>query len=347
MAKKLTNVYLSSICREMAMLLQSGITIDMAITMMLDDEPNKDSKIVLKDLLDHLDGGNPLSVAMRNGKYFPGYMVSMIELGEQSGRITEVLNALSEHYDRQDRLLLSIKNATLYPAILLCMMIVVVIVLITRVLPIFNDVFGRMGAQMSPLAFQLMQLGAWLRGASLAIAVVLGILVVAGLAAWFITAVREAIIRKLRASFGSRGIYGRIATFQIMSAMTLAMSSGMGLEESLKLISTLHEDSKVLGKKYEMCMAAVREGSSLAVALRNSEILSARDSRMLSIGESSGVADATMGEIARRNDRMIQDEIATIVGRIEPTLVIITSVIVGMILFSVMLPLIEIMTAIG
>jgi type IV pilus assembly protein PilC len=68
---------------------------------------------------------------------------------------------------------------------------------------------------------------------------------------------------------------------------------------------------------------------------------------MLSLGGQSGMADAAMAEIARRSDRSVQDEISQIVSRIEPTLVIITSVIVGVILLSVMLPLMGIMTTIG
>jgi type IV pilus assembly protein PilC len=68
---------------------------------------------------------------------------------------------------------------------------------------------------------------------------------------------------------------------------------------------------------------------------------------MLSIGSRSGKADAAMSEIARRSDLDVQDDIDRIVGKIEPTLVIISSVIVGVILLSVMLPLMGIMTSIG
>jgi type IV pilus assembly protein PilC len=121
----------------------------------------------------------------------------------------------------------------------------------------------------------------------------------------------------------------------------------LGVEDSINLAASLNSESKALNKKYEKCRELLNNGSSLADALRDSAILSTRDGRLLSLGDRSGMADTTMTEIARRSDKNVQDEIAGVVGKIEPTLVIITSVIVGVILLSVMLPLIGIMTSIG
>jgi len=284
---------------------------------------------------------------MREVEYFPPYMVSMTELGEKSGRLTETLKALSDHYERQERLAIAIKNSTLYPAALLAMMIVVVLILIVQVLPIFNDVFGRMGAQMSPFAVQLLEFGAWFRGASVVIAIVCAVIFALVFLAWAIPSVKEGIAKSFKENFGGKGLFGRIASSQFVSSMTIAMSSGLDIESSINLAASLNSDSKALKEKYEKCTSALRDGSRLSDALKNAGILSARDARMLSLGDVSGMADSAMAEIARRSDRSVQDEIATVVGRIEPTLVIITSVIVGVILLSVMLPLIGIMTSIG
>jgi len=329
------------------MLLQSGITVRHGVEMMLDDEPDSDGKIVLNNLFTNLEGGVPLSEAMRNGDYFPPYMVNMIEIGEKTGRLTETLKALAEHYERQERLLVSIKNATLYPAVLLGMMIVVVLILIVQVLPIFNDVFGRMGAQMSPLAMQLMQFGAWFRGASVIIAVVACAVFAVAFFAWAMPGIRDGIVKSFKNKWGSSGVFGRVAASQFVSSMALAMSSGLGTEDSIAMAASLNSDSEALNEKYEKCLTMIRDGNSLADSLRGAEILSARDGRMLSLGGHSGMADTAMSEIARRSDRSVQDEIASIVSRIEPTLVILTSVIVGVVLLSVMLPLIGIMTSIG
>ncbi|MCL2386595.1 MAG: type II secretion system F family protein [Defluviitaleaceae bacterium] len=344
--KSLTNIYMSTLCLEIYMLLNSGISVRYGVEMMLDDESDKDGKIILQNLLDNLEGEVPLSEAMRKGKYFPLYMVNMIEIGEKTGRLAETLKALAEHYERQERLAVSIKNATLYPAVMLAMMIAVVLILVVQVLPIFNDVFARMGAQMSPFATRLMEFGAWFRGASVVIAVVFLVLFVVAFLAWVIPVVRGGVAGAASKLWGGKGVFGRIAASRFVSSMSLAMASGIDIEDSVNLAASLNSNPSI-SRKYENCVALLRDGKSLADALKEARILSARDSRILSLGEKSGMADSAMAEIARRSDTIVQDEISNIVGKIEPTLVIVTSAIVGIILLSVMLPLMGIMTTIG
>jgi len=329
------------------MLLNAGIIIGHGVTIMLEDEPNKDARKVLQLLSDSLDDGLSLSKAMDKAAIFPTYMVRMIEIGERTGRLTESLKALSEHYERQDKLAVAIKNATFYPAILLGMMVVVVLILIVQVLPIFNDVFARMGTQMSPLAERLLQFGDWFRGASVVIAIVVGAIFVCILLMWAIGGIRRAITRLAKNKWSAKGLFGRVASYQFISSMSLALSSGLGVQESIELAASVNSDSKALNKKYNHCLELLNKGESLADALRNSGIVSVRNGRLLALGDKSGMADTTMAEIARRSDTAVQEEIATVVGRIEPALVIATSAIIGVILLSVMLPLIGIMTSIG
>jgi len=343
--KSLTNMYISTFCLEVSMLIHSGITVKYGIEMMLDDEPDRDGKVVLQSLLEKLESDVPLSEAMKAGKFFPAYVINMIEIGEKTGRLTETLTALAQHYERQERLAISVKNAALYPAIMLAMMIVVVLILIVQVLPIFNDVFARLGAQMSPLATQLMQFGAWFRGASVVIAAVFLVIFAVAFLAWIVPKMRNGIAGAFLKSFGGKGVFGRVAASRFVSSMSLAMASGIDIEESVNLAASLNYSGTK--EKYDKCVALLREGESLADALKTAEILSARDSRILSLGEKSGMADSAMSEIARRSDNTVQDEIANIVSRIEPVLVIVTSAIVGVILLSVMLPLMGIMTTIG
>jgi type IV pilus assembly protein PilC len=204
-----------------------------------------------------------------------------------------------------------------------------------------------MGAQMSPMAERLMNFGVWFRGASVVIAVVFFSVLLVAFLAYAIAPVRDGLIRVFRDKWGGSGIFGRVASFQFISSMTLALSSGLMTEESIDLAASLNSSSKALKQKYEKCKAVLNEGGKLSDALRDAGILCARDCRMLSLGDQSGMADNAMAEIARRNDRTVQDEIAGLVSRIEPTLVILTSAVIGIILLSVMLPLIGIMTSIG
>jgi len=345
--KALTNTYLSMFCAELSMLLDAGLTVSDSIQIMKEDEPGKDGKALMQVLLDGLEMGKPLSTAMGDSGNFPRYMVHMVGIGEKTGRLVETLSALSEYFERQVRLSITIKNSILYPAILLVMMIVVVLILIVQVLPIFNDIFTRLGAQMSPIAVSFMQFGRWLGDVSVIIAVVFGVIFVVVLLSVIIPSIRKGLGRVFSNRFGNSGIFGKIASSRFVYAMTLAMASGLDTEEAINSAAAVSGGSKAVDEKHRRCVELLDSQSTLSEALCGAGILSLQDGKMLSIGSRSGKADAAMSEIARRSDLDVRDSIDRIVGRIEPTLVILSSVIVGIILLSVMLPLMGIMSTIG
>jgi type IV pilus assembly protein PilC len=345
--KTLNNTYLSMLCSELAMLLDAGLTIGESLQILRDDEQGKDGKAIMQTLIDALERGEPFSSALKSAAQFPRYMVHMVEIGEKTGRQVETLKALSEYYDRQVRLSLTIKNSIMYPAILLVLMIVVVLILIVQVLPIFNDVFNRLGTQMSPVAVTLMKFGAWLGDASVVIAAILCVIFILAILAWALPGVRKRFAKVFSNRWGDSGIFGKIASSRFVFAMRLAMASGLDTEEAIGIAANVSGGSRAVEKKHKQCSEMLASGSTLSEALSGSGILSQQDGKMLAIGSRRGKADEAMAEIARRSDLNVQDSIDRIVGRIEPTLVILSSVVVGVILLSVMLPLMGIMTAIG
>ena len=329
------------------MLLEAGITLHDSLQIMQDDEPSKDGKALMQTLIDALERGESFAVAIEGSALFPRYMAHMVEIGEKTGRLVETLTALAEYYDRQNRLAVTIKSSVMYPAILLILMVVVVLILIVQVLPIFNDVFSRLGSQMSPLAVSLMHFGSWLGDAAVGIAIVVGAIFVAAFLAWCVRGIRSGLKKAFMNRWGGRGVFDHIATSRFTSAMTLAMASGLDISEAMDIAFAVSGGSKAIDTKHKKCTQMLDSGSTLADALTKADILSSQDGKMLSIGSRGGKSDEAMAEIARRGDINVRDEIDRIVGRIEPTLVIVSSVVVGIILLSVMLPLMGIMTSIG
>jgi len=345
--KLLNNTYLSMLCSELAMLLDAGLTVSDSLQILQEDEPTKEGKAIMQSIIERLEMGDPFSMALQKTGHYPRYMVHMVEIGEKTGRGVETLKALSEYYDRQVRLSATIKSSVMYPAILLILMIVVVLILIVQVLPIFNDVFSRLGTQMSPLAVSLMNFGSWLGDASIVIAAILCAIFILAILAWALPGLRKGFTKIFSNKWGNSGIFGKIASSRFVFAMTLAMASGLDMEEAIGIASNVSGGSKAVDKKHSQCADMLRAGKTLSEALCGTGILSLQDGKMLSIGSRSGKADEAMSEIARRSDINVRDAIDRVVGRIEPTLVILSSVVVGVILLSVMLPLMGIMTSIG
>ena len=335
------------LCSELAMLLDAGLTLSDSIQILHDDEAGKDAQAIMQTLYDSLMTGKQFSVVLKEAEVFPMYMVHMVEVGEKTGRLVQTLTALSEYYERQTRLSVTIKNSVLYPAVLLVLMIVVVLIIIVQVLPIFNDIFGRLGMQMEPFAARLMQFGGWLGNASVGIAIVFSLIFLLILIMWLVPAIRKGIANAFFNTWGSRGIFGKIASSRFVFAMTLGMASGLDTAESIHIASAVSGGSRAVNEMHKKCSTSLEEGKTLSEALCGAGILSLQDGKMLSVGSVSGKADLAMAEIARRSEVNVRDSIDRIVGTVEPALVILSSVIVGVILLSVMLPLMGIMTSIG
>lgn len=345
-AKILSGPYLSSLCMELSLVMKAGISLNEGLSMLNEDETDKQNKEMLSKLFEKVDSGVSLHKAMDDSGNFPKYVVDMIEIGEKTGRTEDVLRALSEHYDRQEQISRSIKNAVVYPAVLMLMLLLVIIILITRVLPIFNDVFNQLGTQMTPIAISIMHFGNAISKYSF---VIFGVIAAIALIAFVINLIPSWRVKAVRAygkMTASRGLNKKIASARFASAMAMTLASGLDTDESLNMVERITDNAN-MKSKIDNCRKLMAESEPFANAISKSEIFSSLYCRMLSIGFKTGSADAVMSEIARRSEEDVDENIERVINRVEPTLVIVMSLIVGLILLSVMLPLMGIMSTIG
>ena len=344
--KKLTNAEISSLCMELALLLHAGLGISDGLHSLLEDAaPAK--REMLSAMAAQTDRGEPLSAAMRESGAFPEEVFYLTEVGERSGRTEEALRALSDSYDAQAMLSERIRGALVYPSVLLLLMLVVIGVLLVRVLPVFNEVFESLGGELTGLAGGLLALGRALDAAMPAVLVILA------LAVAFLTALaassgfRERLLRRWRARHGNRGISRKLAEARFTRALAMGMRSGLPIGEALELSASFDGGSAALAQQYRDACARLAAGGGLAESLRDSGALAPAYCRMLALGIRSGTGDTVIQEIARRLREDGDRAIDSAVSRVEPTLVIVTSLLVGGILLSVMLPLMNIMAAVG
>lgn len=334
---------LSSFCMELSLLLHAGYPLAEGLHLLR--EESKDP--VLAQLCTHMDHGASLSAALRETGAFPDYLCSMAETGELTGRLEQTFASLSSYYERKRTLARRIRGAVLYPTILLTLMLVVIAVLLTKVLPVFNDVFEQLGGQMTGLAGGLLAFGEGLDAALPWLGMLLLILVfIFGLGLirpeW-----RARLLRTWERYFGDGGIARKIASSHFAAALTMGLQSGLSVEESLRRAIAFQQKNESLRRRMELCLQRQEEGRSLSDALLEAQLLPPHYCRMLSLALRSGTADSVMEEIARRMEEDAEEAIDAMVSRVEPSLVLLSSVLVGILLLSVMLPLMNIMSAIG
>ena len=327
----ISNDDIASLCLELSLLLHAGVSTGDALSLLAEEG---DRGGVLKAMAEQVDSGETLSAALRESGAFPTYVCGLVEVGERTGRTEEALSALSRYYEDRVRLARRVRSALLYPAVMLALMLVVIGVLLVKVLPIFDDV-----------AAGLLTLGRWLEGAMPVLFAVLVVVAAAVLLFTLAQPLRQRVLSLWQRSRGDSGVSRKLNNARLAQALAMGMASGLPVDEAVALSASLMEGGAKA--RCQSCRQKLEEGGSLGQALKDSGLLPPRQSRLLELGQRSGAGDASMEKIARDLSEEGEAALDALVSRVEPALVLVCSVLVGLILLSVMLPLMHIMSAIG
>lgn len=342
MKRKLSNDEIASLCLELSLLLHAGVGTGNALSLLAQEEEHRG---MLSAMAEQVDGGKTLSTALRESGVFPVYVCGLVEVGERTGRTEEALAALSRYYEERVRIGRRVRSALLYPAVMLALMLVVIGVLLVKVLPIFDDVYASLGGRLTGVAAGLLNLGRWIEGAMPVLYLILAGLVLVVLVFGLVGPLRRGVVSLWQKTRGDRGVSRKLNNARLAQALAMGMASGLPVEEAVSLSANLMEGRA--RKRCQECGQRLEKGESLGAALRLSGLLPPRQSRLLELGQHSGAGDASMEKIARDLGEEGEAALDALVGRVEPALVLVCSVLVGLILLSVMLPLMHIMSAIG
>lgn len=347
MERKLSQEAVAGLCLELSLLLHAGVMVSDALVLLSEDSQGLE-KTLLDAMVEQVDAGASLSGAMAHTGVFPAYAVGLIRVGERSGHTEEALTALANYYERKSQLDQQVKSALFYPAVLLGMMLVVIGVLLIKVLPIFDDVYASLGSQLTGIAGVLLALGQALHRAMPALLVILALVAVAAVTLALCPSLRRRVVGLLGENRGG-GRLSKIRTNAwVLQAMTMAMSSGMDLEDALKLAGELvAQDAPAALRRCEKCQALLDSGHRLGPAMGESGLLSPAHCRLLDTAQRGGTLDAAMAHIAQQLLDKSEAASQQWASRVEPILVLASSVLVGLILLSVMLPLMHIMSTLG
>lgn len=348
MSKKLlANSEISAFCLGLSLLIHSGVGVGDGLALLAEEEAEGDYRDMLKELSRDADNGVSLADAVKKTGRFPGYVCGLLEVGEKSGRTEEALSALSRYYEDRARLDHQIKSSLLYPAILLVIMLAVIGVLLVRVLPVFNEVYSYLGASLTGIAGGLLSFGKALDAAMPVLCVILAAVVILILLFAAVPSFREKVTGAWRRRMGDKGVSRKINTACFAQSLSMGLSSGLPVEEALTLAGSLLDGVPAAKARCDDCKKRLESGESLSAAMKASGALPNAECRILELGLRSGTGDAAMEQIARRLSEESEMALEESVARVEPALVMVTSVLVGIILLAVMLPLMNIMTSIG
>ncbi|MCR4693750.1 MAG: type II secretion system F family protein [Pseudobutyrivibrio sp.] len=341
--KKLSAEELYAFSDEMGMMISSGVSSIQGITMMLDESEGGEEKELLTEMEKVVSETGSLSRAIQESGVFPDYFVEMATMGELTGKMDSVLTNLARHYAREMAISNAIKSAVTYPLMMVAMMLVIIIVLVTEIMPVFDRVFKQLGGTMDGLSKGFLAVGVFMKAHGLILLLILLAIVIylifMNRSKWG----KEHRNKLLYSSKRFKSIHSKIATSRFASAMAMTLSSGMDVMQSLDVSSKIIDAPDFAGK-VEKCKDSFAETMDIGRAFSASGIFGGLYGRMAILGAKTGNMETVLEKVAETYQEEADDEINDLIAIVEPTLVIILSVIVGIILLSVMLPLLNIMS---
>lgn len=340
----LTPDALSVFCYQLSLMLQAGIGTEEGVGILAEDTQDPKARALMEALHRSLLDGAPLSKALAANRAFPGYMVRMVEIGQASGRLEQVLSALASYYRRESETASAIRRAILYPAVMAVLIAAVFLVLMVRVLPVFQQVFNQLGMSASPLAQGLLQAGSVGKyvGGGLVVLLAAG-----ALALLFLSRRRAKAAHGLETKLLGKGRAGRaVDRSRFASAMALMLSSGLPLDEAVERTAHLLEGSGLSGP-LAACRKQMEEGGEFSKSVADCGILDGMQAGLLGAGFRAGVPEQAMEELAGRCQEEADELLSSLLSRLEFGLIVLLCASVGLVLLSVMLPLLGVLSAIG
>jgi len=340
---------LSIFCKQMSVLFFSQITLMEGVLLLSEQTENTQLKLALQEIYEFMSKNN-FTFAESMNMYehiFGSYLLNMITVGEKSGSLDRVFLRLSDYYDKEGRIRKKVKSAIAYPAILTVLMLAIVVFLIVRILPMFNDVLNNMGGGELPgVTKALLSISSFLSNNFLIILLV--IVVIAAAFKLYVRTDKGSVWYdnfRMKAPFVGY-MNSRVITARFSRSMSILLKSGVQLLNAFQDALTL-VDNKYLKEKFLKAAQKIKAGDDLKDTLSEIEIFPPLFLRMVSIGQKTGNLDEMLDKCANMFDDDVDDAAERLTLMLEPILIIILSIVVGIILISVMLPMIEIMNQIG
>lgn len=327
--------------RSFATLVRAGVPLRRGLTVAIERAQNRGFAGALRDVLADIERGEPLSVAFaRHPRAFAPLIVAMVSAGESGGILDDVLERIAVFLERDDALRKSVAAALAYPATVLAASLALLAFLIVRVVPMFATLFASFHVELPLSTRVLMALGdAAARPATLiAAAVITAAAVAAGVVAQRTRRGRYAFDR-IRLSLPLAGtLLRKTIVARVARMLGTLVHSGIELSVALDVVVPV-TGSPVHEAALAHVAIALREGEALTPPLSATGLFDPMLIALIGVGEETGMLDVMLPKAAEYFETDVAAAIATLGAVLEPALIAVLGVIVGLIVYSVFIPL--------
>lgn len=323
---------LSFNCRQLSAMIGSGLTLVKALDILYKEQPKEGSKRVFREVYEEVQKGRSFSDALRmQDGAFPDFFISMIAAGEASGQLDIIMKRLEDHYAKEGTLANKIRGALIYPIILVVLLVAVVIVLCLTVLPTFKDMAGD---NVNAIAKFLFAFSDSMKYHWYIYILVLGLIIFTIIYLMKIESVKykwDKFILKIP-MVGK--LLVKVYTGRFARTLSNLYSSGIPMVEALERSSRILSNSYVV-KSFETVVDEVKQGDQLSAAIQRTGIFESMFTSIIFVGEESGALDTILSKTSDYYEEESDSAITQLVGMIEPIMLILMGLVIGLVLAGI------------
>jgi type IV pilus assembly protein PilC len=340
--KRIKTKDLAVFSRQFATMIDAGLTMLRALTIMADQSDNPELCRVLRGVKQDVEAGLSLSAALsKSPEVFPPLMVSMVKAGETGGFLDVAMRQIADNFEADVRLRGKIKAALTYPVVVFCLAIAMCIGMLVFVVPVFQGMFEDLGGEL-PLPTKVLVF------LSSAMRFLLPVMIVGTIAfVWWwrkygkTERVRN-VVDPLKLRLPVLGnLFQKLALARFARNLGTLLSSGVPILQSLDIVAET-TGSVVISRALNEVQESVRRGESIAGPLATHDVFPSMVVQMIASGEEAGAIDQMLEKIAEFYDEEVEATTEALTALIEPLMIAFLGAIVGSMIIALYMPIFKV-----
>lgn len=344
--KKIPARDMSVFCRQFASILKAGVSVINALEMLAEQTENKKLKEAIVNTQSNVEKGENLSDSMRQNDAFPSILIDMVRAGEASGSLENSLTRMAIQFEKDAKLNGIVKKAMMYPIVLICVMIGVVIVMLTFVIPSFMTMFEDLDSELPATTKAILAMSNSLKNYwYIYIIVVVGIVV--GIQMYKRTDNGRHNLDKLKLKIPVFGLLQtKSACASFARTMSTLLQAGMPMIDALEISA-----STMKNVLFYDGLEKVKNGVSLGLPLSNqlkaTGLFPAMVVHMVGIGEETGNVEEMLTNSATYYEEEVEVQTQTLTSLMEPIIIVLMAFVVVLLIMAIYQPMIQLYNTLG
>ena len=344
--KKIPARDMSVFCRQFASILKAGVSVINALEMLAEQTEHKKLKEAIVQTQANVEKGESLSDSMKLNDAFPSILIDMVRAGEASGSLENSLTRMAIQFEKDAKLKGIVKKAMMYPIVLLCVMIGVIIVMLTFVIPSFMTMFEDLDSELPVTTRAILAMSDSLKNYwYIYILVIVGIVV--GIQMYKHTDDGRHNLDKLKLKIPVFGLLQtKTACASFARTMSTLLQAGMPMIDALEISA-----STMKNVLFYDGLQKVKNGVSLGLPLSNqlkaTGLFPPMVVHMVGIGEETGNVEEMLTNSATYYEEEVEVQTQTLTSLMEPIIIVLMALVVVMLIMAIYQPMIQLYNTLG